>query len=74
MTSEELYVKVPNCADLGSHTYEIEVTYDDGDTELFLNFPDHTSLDNVIENIIPNYYKNWKYKYISYKSFSYCSL
>lgn len=31
MTSEELYVKVPNCADLGSHTYEVEVEYDDGD-------------------------------------------
>ena len=40
----------------------------DGDTELFLNFPDHTSLDNVIENIIPNYYKNWKYKYIIERS------
>ena len=31
MTSEELYVKVPNCADLGSYAYEVEVEYDDGD-------------------------------------------
>ena len=31
MTSEELYVKVPNCADVGSYTYEVEVEYDDGD-------------------------------------------
>jgi len=33
-------------------------------TDLFGNFPDHSSLDNVIENIIPNYYKDWNYKYI----------
>jgi len=32
--------------------------------ELFANFPDHKSLDNVITNIIPNYYKDWNYKYI----------
>ena len=34
MTSEELYVKVPNCADIGSHTYEVEVEYDDGDESI----------------------------------------
>ena len=32
--------------------------------DVFRNFPDHKSLDNVIENIIPNYYKDWNYKYI----------
>ena len=32
--------------------------------ELFTNFPDHKSLDNVMENIIPSYYKDWNYKYI----------
>ena len=36
----------------------------DADTEIFLNFPDHNSLDNVIKNIIPNYYKDWNCKYI----------
>jgi len=30
----------------------------------FLNFPDHKSLNNVIKNIIPNYFKDWKQKYI----------
>ena len=32
--------------------------------DLFNNFPDHKSLDNVIKGIIPNYYKDWNYKYI----------
>jgi sulfotransferase len=32
--------------------------------ELFRIFPDHNSLDNVIEAIIPSYYKDWNYKYI----------
>ena len=32
--------------------------------DLFNNFPDHSSLDNVIKNIIPSYYKDWNYKYI----------
>tara|TARA_Y100001951_G_scaffold73028_1_gene59948 strand:+ start:248 stop:1000 length:753 start_codon:yes stop_codon:yes gene_type:complete len=32
--------------------------------ELFTNFPDHKSLDNVVKGIIPNYYKDWNYKYI----------
>jgi len=36
----------------------------DADTELFLNFPDHDSLDNVIKNVIPSYYKDWDCKYI----------
>lgn len=33
-------------------------------TDIFNNFPDSKSLDNVIGNIIPNYYKGWKAKYI----------
>lgn len=32
--------------------------------ETFLNFPDHKSLDNILDNIIPNYYKDWDCKYI----------
>jgi hypothetical protein len=30
----------------------------------FKCYPDHRSLDNVLKNIIPNYYKDWNYKYI----------
>jgi len=33
-------------------------------TEVFLNFPDKNSLDNVMFNIFDNYYKNWTGKYI----------
>ena len=25
----------------------------------FLNFPDHSSFENVMKNVIPNYYKDW---------------
>lgn len=32
--------------------------------EEFTNFPDYDSLNDVIRNIIPNYYSNWKQKYI----------
>jgi len=32
--------------------------------DCFKNFPDHKSIDNILENIIPNYYKDWNYKYI----------
>ena len=32
--------------------------------ETFLSFPDHQSLDNVLDNIIPNYFKDWDCKYI----------
>jgi hypothetical protein len=32
--------------------------------DVFKNYPDHKSLDNVLNMIYPVYYKNWKYKYI----------
>jgi hypothetical protein len=32
--------------------------------ELLGNFPDFKSLDNVMENILPSYYKDWNCKYI----------
>ena len=32
--------------------------------EIFLNFPDKESLDNVIKNSFNNYYKDWKAKFI----------
>ena len=34
------------------------------ETEVFLNYPDYQSLDNVLNNVLNNYYKNWHYKYI----------
>ena len=33
-TSEELYVKIPNCAEAKSYTYNVIVEYDDGDEEI----------------------------------------
>ncbi len=33
-------------------------------TDMFKNFPDHQSLDNVYNNVFNNYYKNWKSNYI----------
>ena len=33
-------------------------------TDVFLNYPDHQSLDNVLDAVYDNYYKNWHYKYI----------
>ena len=29
-------------------------------SEYFLNFPDHSSLDNILKNLFNNYYKDWK--------------
>ena len=33
-------------------------------SEVFLNFPDHKSLDNILSNLYSNYYKDWNCKYI----------
>jgi len=33
-------------------------------TDVFKNYPDHKSLDNVLSSIYQNYYKDWNYKYI----------
>jgi len=37
-------------------------------TEVFKNFPDHQSLDNVLFSIYDTYYKDWKCKYIIERS------
>jgi hypothetical protein len=34
------------------------------DCEIFCNFPDVASLNNVIKNVFNNYYKDWKHGYI----------
>jgi len=28
-------------------------------TDVFLNYPDHRSLDNVLDSVYGNYYKDW---------------
>jgi len=34
------------------------------ETDVFQNYPDHQSLDNVLDNVFKNYYQNWPYQYI----------
>jgi len=34
------------------------------ETDVFQNYPDHKSLDNVLDSVYVNYYKNWTQKYI----------
>ena len=33
-------------------------------TDVFQNYPDHQSLDNILDSVYVNYYKNWPQKYI----------
>ena len=33
-------------------------------TDVFQNYPDHKSLDNVLNNVFDNYYKHWSQEYI----------
>ena len=33
-------------------------------TDVFQNFPDHESLNQVMDMVYPTFYKNWSYKYI----------
>ena len=34
------------------------------ETDVFKNYPDHKSLDNVLSSVYNSYYKDWNYKYI----------
>lgn len=34
------------------------------ETDIFKNFPDHQSFNNICNNVFNNYYKNWEAKYI----------
>ena len=34
------------------------------ETDVFKNYPDHKSLDNVLSSVYKSYYKDWNYKYI----------
>jgi len=33
-------------------------------SDIFLNFPDHNSLDNILDSVFDSYYKNWPQKII----------
>ena len=33
-------------------------------TDVFQNYPDHKSLDNVLDVVFDAFYKDWNYKYI----------
>tara|TARA_R100001163_G_scaffold55216_1_gene42642 strand:- start:533 stop:1303 length:771 start_codon:yes stop_codon:yes gene_type:complete len=33
-------------------------------SDIFFNYPDHNSLDNVLKSVFDNYYKDWPQKYI----------
>ena len=32
--------------------------------DVFINYPDHKSLDNVLDTVYSAYYKDWNFKYI----------
>ena len=34
------------------------------ETAVILNYPDHRSLDNVLDSVYDNYYKDWPQEYI----------
>ena len=46
------------CCDIIGEIYSLQKT------DIFKNFPDHSSLQNVTKNVLNNYYKNWDKKYI----------
>tara|TARA_R100000773_G_scaffold25659_1_gene22377 strand:+ start:821 stop:1612 length:792 start_codon:yes stop_codon:yes gene_type:complete len=46
------------CCDIIGGIYSLQKT------DIFKNFPDHSSLQNVTKNVLNNYYENWGKKYI----------
>ena len=46
------------CADMIGELYLLK------HTDIFKNFPDHKSFDNVAKTVFENYYKDWKQDYI----------
>jgi len=46
------------CSDIIGEIYSLQ------NTDIFKNFPDNNSLENVTKNVLNNYYKDWNYKYI----------
>ena len=46
------------CADMMGELFMLK------HTDIFKNFPDHKSFDNVAKSVFENYYKDWNYSYI----------
>ena len=46
------------CADMMGELFMLK------HTDIFKNFPDHKSFDNVAKKVFENYYKDWPYSYI----------
>ena len=46
------------CADMMGELFTLK------HTDIFKNYPDHKSFDNVAKKVFENYYKDWNYKYI----------
>jgi sulfotransferase len=46
------------CADMMGELFMLK------HTDIFKNFPDHKSFDNVAKKVLENYYKDWKQDYI----------
>ena len=46
------------CADMMGELFMLK------HTDIFKNYPDHKSFDNVAKSVFENYYKDWPYKYI----------
>ena len=46
------------CSDIIGEIYSLQKT------DMFKNFPDYNSLQNVTKNVLNNYYKDWKQDYI----------
>ena len=46
------------CADMMGELFRLK------HTDIFKNFPDHKSFDNVAKSVFENYYKDWKQNYI----------
>lgn len=46
------------CCDIIGEIYSLRKT------DIFQNFPDYSSLENVTKNVLNNYYKDWNKKYI----------
>jgi hypothetical protein len=46
------------CADILGEIYSLQKT------DIFKNFPDYNSLQNVTKNVLNNYYQDWNKKYI----------
>lgn len=61
MINQNKNIKVSANTVLSDVIYKINMLKEE---DIFNNFPDHSSLDNIINNVFYNYYKDWKSNYI----------